>query len=76
MFRSLHLVPLGEKLLPDESRPFLTTDSGLQAVAVALLAYFFHGFLDYFMLFNATALLFWLLIGLWLRESALTQPRS
>jgi hypothetical protein len=76
MFRSLHLVPLGEKLLPDESRPFLTIDSGLQAIAVALLAYFIHGFLDYFMLFNATALLFWMLVGLWVRESALTQPRS
>lgn len=38
---------------------------GLTAVTTGLLAYLIHGLLDYFMLFNATALLFWLLIGLW-----------
>jgi hypothetical protein len=35
------------------------------AVAVGILAFFVHGLLDYFLLFNTTALLFWLLIGLW-----------
>ncbi len=41
---------------------------GLIAVTIGLLAYIIHGLLDYFMLFNATALLFWLLVGLWLNE--------
>jgi hypothetical protein len=76
IFRTLRLIVVGEKPVPGESRSFLITNAGLTAVAVALLTYFIHGFLDYFMLFNATALLFWLLIGLWLRGSALTQPRS
>jgi O-antigen ligase len=40
--------------------------SSLAAVAVCLLTYFIHGLLDYFMLFNVTALLFWILVGLWL----------
>jgi hypothetical protein len=35
------------------------------AVAAGILAFFIHGLLDYFLLFNATALLFWILIGLW-----------
>jgi len=36
------------------------------SVAAGLLAYMVHGLLDYFLLFNATGLLFWLLLGLWL----------
>jgi len=36
------------------------------AVGAGLLAYLIHGMLDYFLLFNATGLLFWLLLGLWL----------
>jgi len=36
------------------------------AVGSALLAYMVHGFVDYFLLFNATGLLFWLLVGLWI----------
>ncbi|MGH2538126.1 MAG: O-antigen ligase family protein [Candidatus Promineifilaceae bacterium] len=36
------------------------------AVAVGLAAFMLHGLLDYFMLFNATAALFWLLVGGWL----------
>ncbi|MCI0399305.1 MAG: O-antigen ligase family protein [Chloroflexi bacterium] len=35
------------------------------ALAAGLLAYFIHGLLDYFLLFNGTGLLFWLLSGLW-----------
>ncbi|MBX3055080.1 MAG: O-antigen ligase family protein [Anaerolineae bacterium] len=38
------------------------------AVAAGLLAYLIHGFLDFFLLFNATGLLFWLLVGLWAAE--------
>ena len=38
------------------------------AIAIGLVAYFVHGLLDYFLLFNATALLFWLLVGLWLSQ--------
>jgi hypothetical protein len=35
------------------------------AIAAGLLAFLLHGFLDFFLLFNATGLLFWLLAGLW-----------
>lgn len=38
------------------------------AAAAGLLAFFVHGFFDFFLLFNATGLLFWLLIALWLNE--------
>lgn len=37
-------------------------------IAAGLLAYAVHGFLDFFLLFNATGLLFWLLVGLWAAE--------
>ncbi len=37
-------------------------------IAAALLTFMIHGFLDFFLLFNATGLLFWLLVGLWARE--------
>lgn len=36
------------------------------AIAAGSLAYLHHGLLDYFLLFNATALLFWILVGLWI----------
>jgi O-antigen ligase len=36
------------------------------ALGTALVAYLIHGLLDYFLLFNATAMLFWILIGLWI----------
>ena len=36
------------------------------AAGAGLLAFVVHGLLDYFLLFNATALLFWLLAALWL----------
>jgi hypothetical protein len=35
------------------------------AVAGGLLAFFVHGLFDFFLLFNATSLLFWLLAALW-----------
>jgi hypothetical protein len=38
------------------------------ALAAGLLAYYIHGFFDFFLLFNATGLLFWLLTALWLSE--------
>jgi hypothetical protein len=44
------------------------------AVAAGILAFFIHGLLDYFLLFNTTALLFWLLIGLWF--SLKTMPKG
>jgi hypothetical protein len=44
------------------------------AVAAGILAFFVHGLLDYFLLFNTTALLFWLLIGLWF--SLKTMPKG
>ena len=36
------------------------------AAGASLLAFVVHGLLDYFLLFNATALLFWMLAALWL----------
>ncbi len=38
------------------------------ATAAGLLTFMVHGFLDFFLLFNATGLLFWLLVGLWISE--------
>ena len=38
------------------------------ALAASLLTYYIHGFFDFFLLFNATGLLFWLLTALWLSE--------
>jgi O-antigen ligase len=38
------------------------------AIAAGLLAFVIHGFLDFFLLFNSTGLLFWLLVGLWIGE--------
>jgi hypothetical protein len=38
------------------------------ALAAGLLAYYIHGFFDFFLLFNATGLLFWLLTALWVSE--------
>jgi O-antigen ligase len=36
------------------------------AAGAGLLIFFVHGLLDYFLLFNATATLFWIITGLWL----------
>jgi hypothetical protein len=44
------------------------------AIASGLLAFIVHGLLDYFLLFNATALLFWMLVGLWLVARAENRP--
>ena len=41
------------------------------AVGAGLLAFLVHGLLDFFLLFNATGLLFWLLVGLWVSEKQL-----
>jgi hypothetical protein len=38
------------------------------AIAAGLLTFVIHGFLDFFLLFNSTGLLFWLLVGLWIGE--------
>lgn len=35
------------------------------AVGAALLAFMIHGVLDYFLLFHATGILFWILVGAW-----------
>ena len=43
-----------------------TIDSLQVAAAAGLLAFILHGLLDYFLLFNATALLFWTTAALWL----------
>jgi hypothetical protein len=36
------------------------------AAGVGILIFFVHGLLDYFLLFNTTALLFWIITALWL----------
>jgi O-antigen ligase len=36
------------------------------AAGAGILIFFIHGLLDYFLLFNATALLFWIITALWL----------
>lgn len=35
------------------------------AILASLLAFFSHGLVDFFLLFNSTGLLFWLLVGCW-----------
>ncbi|GJM42698.1 MAG: hypothetical protein DHS20C20_29800 [Ardenticatenaceae bacterium] len=40
-------------------------DPWLAGVLAALFAFLIHGLLDFFLLFNSTGLLFWLLVGLW-----------
>ena len=57
-------------LLTDVLRTLRQPEVGMwqTAVAAGLLAFFIHGFLDFFLLFNATGLLFWLLVGLWISE--------
>jgi hypothetical protein len=40
-------------------------DPWLLASFAGLLAFLIHGLLDFFLLFNSTGLLFWLLVGLW-----------
>ena len=56
------------------------TDPWLIAILAGLLAFLVHGLLDFFLLFNSTGLLFWLLIGLWwqsLKENPqITQIKS
>jgi Ig-like domain from next to BRCA1 gene len=44
-------------------------DPWLVAILAGLLAYLVHGLLDFFLLFNSTGLLFWLLVGLWWQSS-------
>lgn len=39
------------------------------ALAAGLFAFLIHGLLDYFLAFNVTALLFWLLVGLWVSQT-------
>ena len=44
-------------------------DPWLVAILAGLLAFLVHGLLDFFLLFNSTGLLFWLLVGLWWQSS-------
>lgn len=57
-------------LVIDLARTLRRPDKSMWQVAVAagLLAFLIHGFLDFFLLFNATGLLFWFLVGLWCSE--------
>jgi hypothetical protein len=56
-------------VIQPDSRPWTLV------VAAALLTFMVHGLLDFFLLFNATGLLFWLLVGLWTREKHLYARR-
>jgi hypothetical protein len=65
----LWLLLLGLDLVRNLRSPTLTAGRNgiwLVAVATGIMAFLIHGLLDYFILFNSTGLLFWLLIGLWL----------
>lgn len=48
-------------------RPFISTGNCAWQIGLAagLLSFIIHGLLDYFMSFNSTAFLFWILVGLW-----------
>lgn len=61
-------VGVGRRLLPSESHQ--PTDVLPTAIGLALGCFLVHGLLDYFLLFNAISILFWMLAGLWL---AITQ---
>jgi hypothetical protein len=52
-----------------------TTTLWQVGIVAGLLAYLIHGLLDYFLLFNSTGLLFWLLIGLWLSQKQISRSR-
>lgn len=41
------------------------TEPLTRGVGAGLIAFLIHGLLDYFLLFHATGLLFWLLLGMW-----------
>ena len=60
----LWLALLAVDMAQTTSRPGVTVWH--LAIAAGLLAYLIHGLLDYFLLFNATGLLFWMLVGCWL----------
>jgi hypothetical protein len=66
VFRTIPIIQARIQPVRQKSAAFQSSGHGQTAVAVGLLAYFVHGILDYFLLFNATALLFWMLVGLWL----------
>ena len=55
----------GEGLLAWHALRPQPNDPWLLAILAGLLAFLIHGLLDFFLLFNSTGLLFWLLIGLW-----------
>ena len=52
-------------LVIDMIRRIRTGGIWTAAIAFALIAYLLHGLLDYFLLFNSTGLLFWMLVGMW-----------
>lgn len=56
---ALIVIDIWRSLRQPHNRPWQT------AVAAGIVAYLIHGLLDYFLLFNSTGLLFWLLIGCW-----------
>jgi hypothetical protein len=58
------LISLSDHIRRAISRPTATPVQ--VALAIALFAYLLHGCIDYFLMYHATALLFWLLVGLWL----------
>lgn len=64
-------------LVIDMAQTLRRTSTTLWQVGIAagLLAYLIHGLLDYFLLFNPTGLLFWLLVGLWLSQKQISRSR-
>jgi hypothetical protein len=58
---------LGRDIVVQLHRPSISTRNCAWQIglAVGLLSFMIHGLLDYFLLFNGTAFLFWILVGLW-----------
>lgn len=61
------LLLLGRDIFVQLRRPQISSGNCVWQIglAVGLLSFIIHGLLDYFLLFNSTALLFWMLVGLW-----------
>ncbi|WP_420631048.1 O-antigen ligase family protein [Candidatus Leptofilum sp.] len=51
-------------------------DAWQVAILASLLAYLIHGLVDFFLLFNSTGLLFWLLVGLWWQSNSFVKQTS
>lgn len=63
----LWLLLLSRDIVVQLRRPVIAIGNCVWQIglAVGLLSFIIHGLLDYFLLFNGTAFLFWIFVGLW-----------